>query len=247
MGGGQVPDESQLETRMWFYYQAASYIDIGCEASPSGHGESMNRRDKDNAHWEELLTWSVNMRRSTRAVTWCLQRPHAHRRLAAGWQPLAGLQCVPVAHHGEHECTMEAVLKVGYSDGLYGRSKGGKTFSGWSCEHLPYWWNSITSAPAGIRDSPAAPRKALRLGLRRNHLVCAPVQGVSRQVAQYAWDWLRDTDTNAHLQMPGSRTATSSDTRWYFANNKSDAVPNGSGDEAAIRAVWANDTARLNK
>ena len=64
---------------------------------------------------------------------------------------------------------------------------------------------------------------------------------------QYAWDWLRDTDTNAHLQMPGSRTATSSDTRWYFANNKSDAVPSGSGDEAAIRAVWANDTARLNK
>jgi hypothetical protein len=47
--------------------------------------------------------------------------------------------------------------------------------------------------------------------------------------------------------MPGSRTATSSDTRWYFANNKSDAVPNGSGDEAAIRAVWANDTAGLNK
>src|SRR6185369_9611152 len=32
MGGGQVPDESQLETRMWFYYQAVSYIDIGCEA-----------------------------------------------------------------------------------------------------------------------------------------------------------------------------------------------------------------------
>src|SRR3989454_10724732 len=26
MGQGQVPDESQLETRMWFYYQAASYI-----------------------------------------------------------------------------------------------------------------------------------------------------------------------------------------------------------------------------
>src|SRR5437016_3288853 len=31
MGQGQVPDESQLETRMWFYYQAISYINIGCE------------------------------------------------------------------------------------------------------------------------------------------------------------------------------------------------------------------------
>src|ERR1700739_4392573 len=32
----------------------------------------------------------------------------------------------------------EAILKVGFSDGIYGRSKGGQTFSGWQCEHLPY-------------------------------------------------------------------------------------------------------------
>ena len=32
----------------------------------------------------------------------------------------------------------EAMLKVGFSDGIYGRSKGGITFSGWECEHLPY-------------------------------------------------------------------------------------------------------------
>ena len=32
----------------------------------------------------------------------------------------------------------EAILKVGFSDGIYGRSKGGLTFSGWKCEHLPY-------------------------------------------------------------------------------------------------------------
>ena len=27
----QVPDESRIETQLWFYYQAASYIDVGCE------------------------------------------------------------------------------------------------------------------------------------------------------------------------------------------------------------------------
>ncbi len=41
MGGGQVPDESQLETRMWFYYQAVSYIVIGCEAIHFGQVEIM--------------------------------------------------------------------------------------------------------------------------------------------------------------------------------------------------------------
>jgi len=29
---GSVPDVSRMETKLWFYYQAASYIDAGCEA-----------------------------------------------------------------------------------------------------------------------------------------------------------------------------------------------------------------------
>ncbi len=40
------------------------------------------------------------------------------------------------------------------------------------------------------------------------------------------------------LEMPGSRTAVSPDTRWYFANDPSTTVPDGLGDEAAILAIW---------
>jgi hypothetical protein len=115
MGQGQVPDESRLETRMWFYYQAVSYIDIGCEAIHFGQVEIMNRNDKDNAHWEELLT-SPN----------------------------------------------EKLYVWGYDEITW--------FAHQTREYRAKW-------------------------------------------LQYAWDWLRETDTNAHLQMPGSRTATSSDTR----------------------------------
>ena len=35
------------------------------------------------------------------------------------------------------EKPQEAILKLGFSDGIYNKSKGGKTFSGWTCEHLP--------------------------------------------------------------------------------------------------------------
>ena len=42
--------------RLWFYYQAASYIDAGFEAIHFGQVEIMNRNDRDNAHWEDLLT-----------------------------------------------------------------------------------------------------------------------------------------------------------------------------------------------
>jgi len=32
----------------------------------------------------------------------------------------------------------EAILKVGFSDGTHGKSNGGVSQSGWTCEHLPY-------------------------------------------------------------------------------------------------------------
>ena len=52
---------------------------------------------------------------------------------------------------------------------------------------------------------------------------------------------MRETDPNGFLQMPGSRTLRSplDSLRWYYANNPGPAVPEGLGDEDAIRAIWA--------
>ncbi len=60
---------------------------------------------------------------------------------------------------------------------------------------------------------------------------------------QYASDWIKKTDPDGYLEMPGSRTETSplDHRRWYYANRPSPAVPDGLDDEDAIRAVWKND------
>jgi hypothetical protein len=62
---------------------------------------------------------------------------------------------------------------------------------------------------------------------------------------KYAWDWVHTTDRNGYLQMPGSRTLRLplDGKRWYHANTPSPAVPDGRGDEEAIRAIWTADTA----
>jgi len=61
----------------------------------------------------------------------------------------------------------------------------------------------------------------------------------------YARDWVRKTDANGHLQMPGSRTLRSplDNKRWYYANKPSPAVPDGFGDEDAIHSIWVGDSA----
>src|SRR5882762_6507468 len=79
----QVPDEARMETQLWFYYQAASYIDIGFEGIHFGQVEIMNRNDRDNTLWEHLFK---------------LVRAHAaksarrHMVLLNGHVPTGGLQ-----------------------------------------------------------------------------------------------------------------------------------------------------------
>src|SRR5713101_8875507 len=56
MGNAQVPDESRMETQLWFYYQAASYIEVGCEGIHFGQVEIMNRTDHGNTNWFHLIS-----------------------------------------------------------------------------------------------------------------------------------------------------------------------------------------------
>ena len=49
--GQSVPDVSRPETKLWFYFLAASYIDLGIEAIHFGQTELMNGNDRDLAHY----------------------------------------------------------------------------------------------------------------------------------------------------------------------------------------------------
>ena len=56
-----------------------------------------------------------------------------------------------------------------------------------------------------------------------------------------AWKWVRDIDANGHLQMPGSRVLSpgmADAPRWYWANTRSEACPNGFNTEETIKEIW---------
>ncbi len=243
MGNAQVPDVSRLETQLWFYYQAATYIDLGVEAIHFGQVEIMNANDRNNAHWERLL-----------GLVRKYAAKHARRRmvLCNGHTPTGGLvregrllldfHAFPLRIKESPDKPQDGILQVGFSDGIYNRSKGGVTFSGWKCDHLPYlveldnWGVSRTPGRAGAGGNWVWGYDEITWFAHQSREYRA-------QWLKYAWDWVRKTDPNGFLQMPGSRTARSQDIRWYFANNPSPAVPGGLGDEDAIRAVWDADSA----
>jgi hypothetical protein len=238
-----VPDVSRPETQLWFYFLAASYIDLGIEAIHFGQTELMHGNDRDLSHYSRVLG---------------LIRSHAsdharrHMVLCDSHVPSGGLvregrllmdfHSFPLRIMETPDRPQEAILKAGFSDGLYGRSKGGLTPSGWSCEHLPYL---VEIDNWGASRRPGQPGQGGIWVWGYDEITWFAHQSREYRAdwLRYARDWVRRTDPNGHLQMPGSRTLRSplDGKRWYYANRPGPAIPEGLGDEAAIRSIWASD------
>jgi len=241
-----VPDVSRPETKLWFYFLAASYIDLGFEAIHFGQVELMGHNDPDLANWSQVLTL---------VRSYAAQHARRHMVLCDGHVPSGGLlrdghllldfHSFPLRIMETPDHPQEAILKVGFSDGIYGRSKGGMTFSGWPCEHLPYLVE-LDNFGASKQPGQAKAGGIWIWGYDEITWFAHQSKTYRSQWLHYAWDWLRQTDANGHLEMPGSRTMRSplDDMRWYYANTPSPAVPAGLGDEEAIREIWKADAAR---
>lgn len=239
--GQSVPDVSRPETRLWFYFLGRSYIDVGCEAIHLGQTELMNRNDRDLTHYAEVL-------RLIRAHA----ATHARRRmvlcdshvpsggLLKGGMLLMDFHSFPLRIKEVPERPQEGVLELGFSDGIYNRSKGGRTFSGWDCSHLPYL---VEIDNWGVSRTPGKPRAGSIWIWGYDEISWFAHQDRAYRATwlAYARDWVRRTDPNGFLQMPGSRTLAGPVGRvhWYHANNPGPAVPDGFGDEEAIHAIWA--------
>lgn len=244
--GASVPDVSRMETRMWFFYLAKKYMDIGIEAIHFGQVElmSMTDRDVDYHNWADLLS-------SLRTYA----RKHARRKmvLCDGHLPGGGIvvdgkllfdfhsfPSRPKAVAGKPQ---EAVLEKGYLDSFYGRSKGGITPSGWSCKHLPYL---VELDNFGISDQPGQfkPNDYFVWGYDEISWFSIQPEAYRNSWLSYAWKWVEKTDPVGFLEMPGSRVITvpgKHGERRYRANTKSPECPQGYGQEETIKNIWIND------
>ena len=241
--GQSVPDVSRSETKLWFYYLGASFIDVGCEAIHFGQTELMNGNDRNLDHYCQVLSLirSYAANHARRHMVLCDSHVPSGGLVRDG-RLLMDFHSFPLRIMEVPDKPQEAILKVGFSDGIYGRSKGGTTSSGWKCEHLPYL---VEIDNWGVSRQPGQPKAGGIWVWGYDEITWFAHQSrpYRSDWLRYAWDWVRRTDPNGYLQTPGSRTLRSplDRMRWYYANNPSPAVPDGLGDEEAIRAIWAAD------
>jgi hypothetical protein len=242
--GASVTDVSRPETKLWFYYLAACYIDVGCEAIHFGQAEIMNHNDRSLDHWAQVLDL---VRR------YAAKHARRHLVLCDAHVPSGGLvregkllldfHSFPLRIAEVPQHPQEGELRVGFIDSIYGRSKGGIAPSGWRCEHLPYL---VELDNWGVSDKPgqAGMGGCWVWGYDEITWFAQQPEAYRNQWLRYAWQWVREHDREGYLEMPGSRclAVPVKGKTWYYANRPSAVTPDGFGQQETIRAIWARNT-----
>jgi len=240
--GSSVPDMSRLETRMWFYFLAASYLDVGIEAIHFGQVGLMDNNDPGHAGWLDMLG---------RVRAYAHQHARRHLVLCDAHTPTGGyvenghllfdVHAFPLRIVGVTNEPYKGILQVGYADSIFKRSKGGITPSGWSCDHLPY----LVEFDNFGSHNPGKPSQSPFIwGWDEITWFALMPEADRNQWLHYAWNWVKDTDPIGHLEMPGSRVLRAGNPdgpRWYWANTRSAACPGGFNTEQVIKEIWQAD------
>ena len=200
-GGASVPDMSRLETRMWFYFLASRYIDVGIEAIHFGQVGLMDRNDPGHRNWIDMLS---------RVRAYAREHARRHVLLCDAHTPTGGyvedgkllfdfhsfpLRIVEVPDH-----PYQGVLQVGYADAIYRKSRGGVTPSGWSCDHLPY----LVEFDNFGRSRPGMPSKSPFIwGWDEITWFALQPEAERNEWLRYAWRWVKETDPAGHLADAG--------------------------------------------
>ena len=226
---------------MWFYFLIGTYVNIGIEAIHVGQLDLMGRDDPEYRNWDDLLkrVRAYATKKARRHFVIFDARPVVDGRL------LLDFHSFPLRPKEVAGSPGKAVLEIGYSDGLYRRSKGGVTPSGWKCEHLPYLVeldNFGGNRNAG-QSSQANGPSIFTWGYDEITWFSHQPEPYRNEWLRYAWNWLKENDRYGFLQMPGGRMLTNGPMEgekritWYFANTKSAAFPAGFSQEETIKSI----------
>ncbi|MDD3751828.1 MAG: hypothetical protein WC446_02735 [Candidatus Paceibacterota bacterium] len=239
--GISVPDISKTETKLWFLFLAGTYLKIGCEALHLGQIALIGMEDNNFKHWGELLDMIRSYARKNARRKWVLLDAHTpFGGMVINGKSLLDFNSFPLRIKEIPEKPQKSVLEMGYLDSFYGRSKGGITPSGWECESLPYL---VEFDNFGVSETPgeATIDSHYVWGYDEITWFCLQDEAYRNEWLKYAYDWIRENDSNGFLQMPVCRimlTGKDSLVRKCHSNTRTADFPQGLNLEETIKEIW---------
>ena len=225
-----VPDMSRTETKMWFFYVAKRWIDMGLEAIHFGQVEIMDDRDRKRVHWRDVIARirSYAMKHARRNIVLCDAHVPSGGIVHDG-KLMFDLHSFPSRPKSLKGQPHKAILEKGFSDSIYGRSVGGLTPSGWSCGSLPY---IVEIDNFGSSDHAGQYRESDKIHVwgwdEINWFINQP-ESYRNEWLKYAYRWVRENDPNGYFQLPLRR---------FQHYSASMAAPKGKRQEETIKKIW---------
>ncbi len=241
--GSSVPDISRLETQLWFYYLACSYMNIGCEAFHLGQIELIGMNDPDKDAWAFVIGKIREYARKYARRNWVLLDAHTpYGGMVKENVSLIDFNSFPLRIKEIPEKPYEGILEINYLDAIYAKSKGCISPSGWQAEHLPYLVE-FDNFGRSCKPNEADLKSHFIWGWDEISWFSLQPEDYRNQWLQYAFYWLRENDPNGHLEMPGCRmiSCPNQSEGSYRASTQSPDCPIGYSQEETIKALW-NET-----
>jgi hypothetical protein len=238
--GSSVPDISEQETQLWFYFLASSYIDIGCEAFHLGQVELIGMNDPDKNAWLRVIKLIRGYASKHARRHWVLLDAHVPRGgMVVDNRSLLDFNSFPLRIKPVPEKPYEGKLQVNYLDGIYSRSKSGISPSGWYTDHLPYLVE-FDNFGRGKIPNVADTTSYFIWGWDEISWFSLQPEAYRNGWLKYAINWIRQTDSYGHLEMPGNRMISCANESQgsYRANTRTATCPIGYSQEETIKTLW---------
>jgi len=235
-----VPDISKLETKLWFYFLAGTYINTGCEAFHIGQIELMGMNDPDREHWAFIIDKMRDYARRYGRRNWVIIDAHTpYFGMLKDGVSLLDFNSFPMRIKEIPEQPYKGKLEANYLDALYLKSMGCSTPSGWRCASLPYLVE-FDNFGRGSQANVANVNSIFVWGWDEISWLSLQPEEYRNEFIEYAYHWLKEFDPNGHLQMPGNRmiTCPNETNGSYRVNTRSETCPIGYSQEETIKKLW---------
>lgn len=249
-----LPDLSQKESRLWFYYRATRYIDCGYEALHMGQIHLYTANDRGMALTRDLFgkIRQYGRRRARRHKV--LLDAHTHGVSIRG-ELLFDYHAMPYTRYPIPGRPGEKLVLV-----REGFSEGGKNINGWEAEAMPYLmeYDNWGGKVIGDFGSCSYERRAWKdwWGYDQIGWFANQPEEERNRFLEYTWRWTVVNNPNAYFAIPFRRTLGDAgvilkrgDTGeerlqdYYQINTNSPACPLGFGQEETAARLYAKSDA----
>ena len=242
--GLSVPDLTALETRLWYYFLAASFIDRGFEAIHLGQLEWVAEDDTDRTHTAELIA-AVRAYAGLHARRhWVLLDAHTAGMTTNG-HLLLDFHSAPLRLFLSESSPVGVDVgprpdAADSAAGLYDSSLGGRNPSGWTTAANPFLVELDHGYSRGARWLNTGPE--FIDGLDEITWFAEQPLPDRNAILRYLHRRVRQLDSAGHLQVCGLRPTWVNHTEhpedWYIATTPSPPFPWGFDQETTIATLW---------